>query len=162
MEFALTCALAVAAGLCIGVLSGLLGVGGGTMIVPVLKLGFGLDAISATATSLFTIVPTSLSGVVGHLRAKSCLPKLGLTMGVGGALMSPVGVWLATKSSDFAIMTITACVIAYSSFTMLRKALGMKPATKACASSGEPAFTLTRKQLVQGFAIGLAAGVASG
>ena len=126
MEFALTCAFAAALGLGIGVLSGLLGVGGGTMIVPVLKLGFGLDAISATATSLFAIVPTSLSGAVGHVRAKSCLPKLGLVMGLGGALASPAGVWLATKSPDFAIMGAAACVIAYSAFTMLSKAIAKK------------------------------------
>ena len=76
------------AGIFIGVLSGMLGIGGGTVMVPLLRLVFGLDAYMATATSLFAIIPTSLSGMISHLRAKTCYPKLGLALGLGGAATS--------------------------------------------------------------------------
>ncbi|MBU3022639.1 sulfite exporter TauE/SafE family protein [Aestuariibacter sp. A3R04] len=56
-----------------GVLAGLLGVGGGIVIVPVLyflfqALGISADTamVVATATSLATIVPTSVSSILAH------------------------------------------------------------------------------------------------
>ncbi|REL32313.1 sulfite exporter TauE/SafE family protein [Thalassotalea euphylliae] len=63
----------VATGIFAGLLAGLFGVGGGIVIVPVLYFllqGFGVSAESAmmiaTATSLATIVPTSVSSIRSH------------------------------------------------------------------------------------------------
>ncbi len=122
--------IAAAVGVLIGLLSGLLGIGGGTVMVPIFRLGFGMQAIQATATSLFTIIPTSLAGCVTHLRNKTCVPRLGLAAGIGGACTSPVGVWLASLSPSWAIMLATAIIIAYSAVTMLRKAHAL-PSGKA-------------------------------
>lgn len=58
-------AVLAAVGLACGVLSGLFGVGGGTIIVPAL-VWLGLSQRHAAATSLAAIVPTSLSGVVSY------------------------------------------------------------------------------------------------
>lgn len=74
------------AGVFVGVMSGLLGVGGGTIMVPIFRLAFGMSPLASTATSLFAIIPTSISGVVAHARAKTCVPKLGLALGAGGAV----------------------------------------------------------------------------
>lgn len=168
-------------GLGVGVLSGLLGIGGGTILVPVFKLGFGLSAIASTATSLFTIIPTSVSGAISHIRNKSCIPKLGVAAGLGGAVTSSLGVWLASISPDWAIMVAAAIIIGYSSFTMLKKAASMKPAKRAAADAADatagaaegataapepealpPVPSMSAKQLAIGAAIGLVAGVASG
>ena len=59
-----TFVLTAAVGVVVGILSGLLGIGGGTLMVPIFRLGFGLSAFASTATSLFTIIPTSLVGFV--------------------------------------------------------------------------------------------------
>ena len=115
--------IAALVGIVVGLLSGLLGIGGGTIMVPLFRLAFGLDPIQATATSLFTIIPTSVSGLVKHARNKTSLPRVGLLCGLAGACLSPVGVWAATKSPGWAIMGATALVVAYSSITMFRKAL---------------------------------------
>ena len=63
----------VVTGIFAGLLAGLFGVGGGIVIVPVLYFllqGFGVSAESAmmiaTATSLATIVPTSISSIRAH------------------------------------------------------------------------------------------------
>ena len=117
--------LSAIVGLAIGVVSGLLGVGGGTMMVPVFRLVFGLSAVGSTATSLFTIIPTSISGAVTHMREKTCVPQLGLAMGLGGACTSSLGVMLAQMSPGWMVMSGAAIVIAYSASTMLRKALKM-------------------------------------
>lgn len=70
-------------GLVVGVLAGLLGIGGGMLLVPAFKLGYAMDSLMCTATSLFTIIPTSISGAVSHIRNKTCLPKLGVPRASG-------------------------------------------------------------------------------
>lgn len=132
--------VSLAVGVGVGVLSGLLGIGGGTVLVPVFKLGYALSPIMSTATSLATIIPTSISGAISHVRRKTCVPSLGVAAGLGGAITSPVGVWLATMSPDWAIMVAAAAVIAYSAITMFSKALkAPKGEGTATAAAGEKA-----------------------
>ena len=198
-------------GVLIGIASGLLGIGGGTVMVPIFRLAFGMSATMSTATSLFAIIPTSISGAISHVKGKTCIPALGIAAGLGGACMSPIGVWLAQLSPDWLVMLAAALIIGYSAINMFKKAFkvpragqpaegadaaaaagapscGSKPSSRAEArvvelspqsdapaaasltSSGEPAasaptaddFSLSRKQLLQGAAIGLVAGLASG
>lgn len=167
-----------AVGIIVGMLSGMLGVGGGTVLVPVFKLLYGMPAIAATATSLFTIIPTSLSGVITHVRNRTCIPLLGVAAGVGGAIVSPLGVWLASISPEWAIMVAAALVIGYSAITMFQKALKLRKRKRAeddaaketTAGKGEvtqPAlaeFDLPPKGRMFGigFCIGLVAGIVSG
>lgn len=51
----------------VGILTGLVGVGGGFMIVPVLVFFAGMTMLHAVGTSLFIIGLNSLSGFVGYL-----------------------------------------------------------------------------------------------
>ena len=198
-------------GVLIGIASGLLGIGGGTVMVPIFRLAFGMSATMSTATSLFAIIPTSISGAISHVKGKTCIPALGIAAGLGGACLSPVGVWLAQLSPDWLVMLAAALIIGYSAINMFKKAFKLRPAGQpaaggdaaaaagapSCGSKpssraearvvelspqsdapaaasltalGEPAaaaptaddFSLSRKQLLQGAAIGLVAGLASG
>lgn len=115
----------------------MLGIGGGTLLVPTFKLGFGFSAIASTATSLFTIIPTSISGVVTHIHNKTCIPRLGVAAGIGGAITSSLGVWLATLSPEWAIMAVAAAVIFYSAYTMFTKAMKAYRAQRAKRVDGE-------------------------
>lgn len=175
MEIVITSIALVLVGVGIGVLSGMLGIGGGTIMIPVLRLGYGLNAFMSTATSLFAIIPISLAGAIAHIRARSCLPKLGVLLGVAGATTSSAGVYLGSVSPTWLIMVVAAIVIAYSAFTMLSKALrmGKKPASSesvnvranapVASSDAEPcAFGFTRRNVVLAVIIGLIAGFASG
>lgn len=126
----------VLAGVFVGVMSGLLGVGGGTIMVPIFRLAFGMSPLASTATSLFAIIPTSISGVVAHARAKTCVPKLGLALGVGGAVMSPMGVWLASVSPGWLVICVAAVVIGFSAFKMFKKAVKCAPTPRAGRAGG--------------------------
>lgn len=160
------------AGVFVGVMSGLLGVGGGTIMVPIFRLAFGMSPLASTATSLFAIIPTSISGVVAHARAKTCVPKLGLALGVGGAVMSPMGVWLASVSPGRLVICVAAIVIGFSAFKMFKKAVKCAPTPRAGRAGGNVQAAsakavpdqpvLSRKQYLQGACIGLIAGLASG
>ena len=55
----------IVVGMLVGVLSGMFGIGGGTVIVPAL-VWLGLSQRNAAATSTLAIVPTSISGVVSY------------------------------------------------------------------------------------------------
>lgn len=59
-------AIGAGAGLFIGIISSLVGIGGGTFIVPLL-LVLGFKTKNAVATSAFIITFMSLSGFIGHL-----------------------------------------------------------------------------------------------
>lgn len=190
MEIIITSIVLILVGVGIGVLSGMLGIGGGTIMVPVLRLGYGLDAFMATATSLFAIIPISLAGAITHIRARSCFPKLGLLLGIAGAVTSSAGVYLGSVSPSWLIMLAAAIIIVYSAFTMLRKALRMgKKGTDPSVAGGQKgtdpamptgnkgtdphgafeaeqtspcAFAFTRKNVALAVVIGLVAGFASG
>ena len=184
MDLFLQFAAPALAGIFVGVMSGLLGVGGGTIMVPIFRLAFGMSPLASTATSLFAIIPTSISGVASHMRAKTCVPKLGVALGIGGALTSPVGVWLASVSPGWLVIVVAALVVGLSAYKMFKKVLKAPrvapscrtahtadaAATGALADSPEPAVSnpvpaqpdLTRKQYLQGAGIGLVAGLASG
>ena len=155
-----TIVAAVIVGVFVGLMSGLIGVGGGVIMIPVFRLGFGLSAIMSTATSLFTVIPTSISGIVTHVRKKTCVPKLGIVLGVGGGLTSPFGVWLAQLSPSWLVIVGTALAIGFSGFTMLRKAL--KTPNGQTQQGVPPQPSLSRADLVKALAIGAVTGVASG
>jgi uncharacterized membrane protein YfcA len=55
-------------GLFVGAAAGLLGVGGGALMVPLLVIGLGMTQHIAQGTSLAAMVPAGASGTVAHLR----------------------------------------------------------------------------------------------
>jgi uncharacterized membrane protein YfcA len=68
----------LAGGAAVGLLTGVLGVGGGFLIVPALVLLVGLPMSQAVGTSLIIIAANSFAGLAGHLGAPGF--NLGLTM----------------------------------------------------------------------------------
>ena len=85
---------AVALGLAAGIVSGLLGVGGGVLFVPTL-LALGLSQRSAEATSLLAVLPTAAVGAWRQARYGNVRWRAGLVIGsasiggvVGGVLVA--------------------------------------------------------------------------
>lgn len=131
-------------GVLIGIASGLLGIGGGTVMVPIFRLAFGMSATMSTATSLFAIIPTSISGAISHVKGKTCIPALGIAAGLGGACMSPIGVWLAQLSPDWLVMLAAALIIGYSAINMFKKAFKIPRAGQLAAEADAAASPSTR------------------
>lgn len=84
-----------------GLLAGLFGIGGGLIIVPVLVITYGLMGISETvlthmalATSLTTIIFTSLSSVKEHHKHGAVDWQLVYWIGSGIIVGTALGVWL--------------------------------------------------------------------
>lgn len=85
----------IAVGLATGVLSGLLGVGGGVIVVPAMILLFGYSDLLAKGTSLLMMIPTALSGTVGNLRRRNVDLRAGALVGLGACLTVVAGERLA-------------------------------------------------------------------
>jgi uncharacterized membrane protein YfcA len=103
---------AVAIGAAAGVLSGLLGVGGGILFVPGLVVFVGLHQVDAEATSLLAIIPTAIVGSwrqhrYGNLRIRDAgvLGVLSAGGAVGGVALANV---LPTRvlQAGFAIFSL--------------------------------------------------------
>ena len=87
-----------------GVLAGLFGIGGGIVIVPVLEaaLGFlGVDAAIrmhvAVATSLATIIPTSISSARAHHQRQSVDVEIVKRWAIFVLLGALLGAWIAAQ-----------------------------------------------------------------
>src|SRR5437764_1094460 len=76
----------VAFGVLGGLASGLLGVGGGTLMVPFLTLAAGLSQHAAEATSLLVILPTAVAGTLALRRRGVGDAGLALRFGLIGSV----------------------------------------------------------------------------
>jgi hypothetical protein len=104
--------LALAAfGVAVGVASGLLGVGGGTLVVPFLTLAVGLSQHSAEATSLLVILPTAIAGSLVLRRRGVGNLGLALRFGVVGAVGSVLGALLALALPAGALRVVFAVFV---------------------------------------------------
>lgn len=101
----LTLFILTVTGLFAGVASGLFGIGGGVIIVPILVFALGLEQKTASATSLIAmILPVGILGVWQYYKAgiiNQTHIKMGLLISVGlfiGALVgSKLSIALPTK-----------------------------------------------------------------
>ena len=83
--------LAILSGLFVGIASGVLGVGGGVFLVPIMTLGFQLPQHVAQGTSLAAILPTSIVGAWTHHRRRNLVRHAAVWVGLGGGLGAVVG-----------------------------------------------------------------------
>ena len=91
--------LLVAAGLFAGSLSGLFGIGGGTVIIPAL-MAVGYSQREASASSLLAIVPTCISGVISYASVGRIAWIPALLMTVGMLIGVQVGTWMLARLSE--------------------------------------------------------------
>src|SRR5437762_7319190 len=82
--------LSFALGFLVGLLSGMLGVGGGFLTTPLL-IFYGIPPTVAVASATTQITGASVSGVMVHMRRGGVDMKMGGVMIVGGLLGSVVG-----------------------------------------------------------------------
>ena len=86
-------------GLAAGFMSGLFGVGGGVVIVPLLLIVAAFPAKLATGTSLSAIAPISVSGVVGYATGGEVDWVVALFLAVGAIAGAVIGTRLLVRIS---------------------------------------------------------------
>jgi hypothetical protein len=92
--------LAVLFGLAGGVVSGLLGVGGGILFVPALAIFLDESQLGAEATSLLAIVPVAAVGAWRQYRYGNVELRVGLVVGALSLVGVGIGVVIANAVSQ--------------------------------------------------------------
>ena len=87
----------LASGAGVGLLTGVLGVGGGFLIVPALVMLVGLPMQAAVGTSLIVIAMNSLAGLAGHLSAEPFNIVLTLVFTLAGLAGTFAGAQLSKR-----------------------------------------------------------------
>lgn len=101
-----------AAGFVVGVLSGLFGIGGGVVLVPMLVLLFGFEQHAAQGTSLVALVPpTGLLAFLNYWRAGDVDWKVGVLLMPGIFLGGMLGSRWAQKLSPGRMRRVFAALL---------------------------------------------------
>lgn len=88
-------ALAAIFGLIAGLFSGMLGIGGGTIMVPALVLLLSVDQHTAQGVALAAMLVAAVAGAWLQYRQRNLEVRIALWIAPGAALFSLVGAWIA-------------------------------------------------------------------
>jgi uncharacterized membrane protein YfcA len=111
---------ALVVGAVAGVLSGLLGIGGGAVMVPAMTLLMGLSQHVAQGTSLLVIIPTAISGSITHFRMGNIRLQTAAWLSVGGVVGAVAGASLALASPDQLLRLLFGAYLAFTGVRMLQ------------------------------------------
>jgi uncharacterized protein len=92
--------LALAICLCVGLLQGLLGIGGGSLLVPALVLLFWFPPHTAVATTMFTILLTSVVGSLSHIYMGNVAWSVLLWLAPGAWLGGQLGAYISRRMNS--------------------------------------------------------------
>ena len=100
-------------GLFAGTMSGLLGIGGGVIMVPMLVMLFGIPPVIAKGTAVAVTIPTATMGTWRNRTKKNVDMRSAAILGAGGVVTAVIGGMIANSMPDrasnvlFAILLLT-------------------------------------------------------
>lgn len=155
-------------GLGAGVFSGMFGIGGGVVIVPILILLFAFTPVQAVSTSLAALLlPVGIFAVISYYRAKLLNIRTALLVSVGLLITTIVGAEIALNLPADTLKQLYGVFLLYMGwrFAEPRKVWRNYQARQANTAS-KPAENTTAENVSTPwyalFALGLVAGVFSG
>jgi len=104
-----------------GLSSGLLGIGGGSLLVPIMVLAMKMPMHITVATSMFTMIFTSTSGVVQHFRQGNISFMYVILLVLGTIFGAQLGAYTSKKISGGNLRTIFGIVLVIVSIRMILK-----------------------------------------
>jgi uncharacterized membrane protein YfcA len=141
-------AIAIPAGLLIGLSLGALGGGGSILTVPVLVYLLGQSPHAATAGSLLIVGITATGGMIAHRRAGRVRIAPGIVFGVLGVAGSYAGARLSSSVPPDLLLSLFAGLMLAAAAAMQRRRRGAagqhvpaaqsRPAPRQAAAPGDP------------------------
>ena len=117
----ITALLLVVVGVFSGFLGGMLGVGGGVVVVPILVLFFSLDTHQAVGTSLVMIVFTAISATLAYHRQKRIDWKIGIFGAFTTVPGAAIGAYATKFFSSRSLAIIFGAALFFVAAAMLRR-----------------------------------------
>ena len=109
----------VACGLAMGLLSSMMGVGGGIVLIPLLVTFFGFSQHDAAGTSLLVMIPIAIVGSIRLSRAGLTDWGMGLKLGAGAVIGAIAGAAVALALPQDVLQTAFAVLLALVAVQML-------------------------------------------
>ncbi|MCM3567574.1 sulfite exporter TauE/SafE family protein [Neobacillus mesonae] len=110
-EYGFNPILAVVISFIVGFLSGIFGIGGGSLMVPTMILLFFFPPHVATATSMFMILPTSILSSITHIALGNVNWLYALALVPGAWIGAKVGVYLNSRLKSKTIVLIIRIIL---------------------------------------------------
>lgn len=151
-------------GFLIGIFVSAMGGGGGVFYAPVLILIFGIPAQTAVATSLASVLPTTIAGAFSHYREGNVDVGIGLILGIGGIAGTFIGVYVANLIPPVLLQRILGIFLLVLLIPMLRSTLQRRSKMKngEIIDKSDESIKLTGFKRVLASFFGVAGGVLAG
>lgn len=111
--------LTILAGVITGILSGMLGIGGGAIMVVILISLVGVTQHEAQAAALAAIIPTAFVGAAKHHKNGLLDYKVGIYLAIGGVLGSLIGANFANMLNDHILSKVFSVFFAVIGIQLL-------------------------------------------
>jgi uncharacterized protein len=155
----------VAAGLFTGLLVGMTGMGGGSLMTPLLILAFGTAPVTAVGSDIAYAAVTKTVGGWRHLKLKTVNLGMAFWLALGSVPAAIAGVWVIEllhrhygNDLDDVVLTLLACALIVVGTIVLARSLFMNGKGRAERES----FTLERRHKVVAVVIGATTGFVIG
>ena len=149
----------VLVGFAAGLLGGLIGTGGCSVMLPAIHFWMGYPAAVAVGTTLFAVIFTATSGAYGHLMRRNLDVRAVAWLGLGGIAGVVLGSWLFTllASQSALLGLILGLIFLWPALRMIWEGVTHRamPAREGNRIPGNPWSLATF-----GFLVGIATGVA--
>ena len=149
--------LVILFGFGVGILVGLTGVGGGSLMTPILILIFGFKPVTAIGTDIAYGAVTKTVGGWRHFRQRTVVMSLSTWMALGSVPAAVAGVYglhalerSTGKNFDDTVLTVVAAALMFTGISVLARALFL-PKLVAREREG---FALERKHKVSAVILG--------
>ena len=157
--------LVILFGFLVGILVGLTGVGGGSLMTPILILIFGFKPVTAIGTDLAYGAVTKTLGGWRHLIARNVNKSLSWWMAIGSVPAAVSGVWTldairsaAGSGFDDTVLTIVAAALLFTGAATLARALFLPKLIERERES----FVLERRHKISAIVLGVFVGFVLG
>lgn len=143
-------------GLFAGIMAGFLGIGGGTVLVP-MQIALGYPPLQAVATSSLAIIITATSGTIQNWRMGFINLERVMLLGFPALLTAQIGVYFASIFSQKVLLITFGCLLLLNIFLVAwRKRLIL---TETEAPNQQPTIHPHIARIVTGGAAGILAGL---
>lgn len=109
----------LALGLAAGILSGIMGLGGGVVLIPGMVFLFGVPQHVAQGVSLAVIVPTAVAGATTHYRQGNVALRLALLLAPAAMVGSVGGAWLAGRLDAVVLRQVFGILLLFVSARLI-------------------------------------------
>jgi uncharacterized membrane protein YfcA len=122
--------------LLMGIVLGFTGTGGSGFIIALLVVAFGVPIHTALGVSLASMVFSTLTGSISHIREGNVNTRIGLLMGIFGAVGAYAGTWISSGIDSNRLVWMTGSMLILSGILIWMRTRLM--ASKQQAGKQEP------------------------